>query len=120
MNNIINNITQLLDSMISNIKAMGYSLYAVLAAIVLLLLLMLISRKHKWLVWILLILTAALSLAMLNYVIMGDQILLFFRLTNYLSSFSDFFLIVIGVSYLVVIVLVAIISLIVRRKRAVR
>ncbi|MCK5129729.1 MAG: hypothetical protein KAQ68_07745 [Clostridiales bacterium] len=118
MNNIITNISQFLDNIMSNIKAMGYSIYVVLAVILLLLLFMLISRKHKWLLWILFIITAALSAYMLYYVIMGDQILLFIQAHKFLNSFNNLFLIIAGALFLLVIVLIAIISLILGKKKA--
>ena len=117
MKNIIEWSSELLDNMIINIQAMGYSIYVVLAAILILLLFMLIIRRFKLLTWLILIATATLCIYMLYYVISGVQILLFIKTNNLLSNTHDIFLKAIGGVMLGIIVLSGLLSMIIGKKR---
>lgn len=116
MKNIIIQATEILDKMMSNIKAMGYSLYVVLAVILFLLLFALITRRYKWLLWSFITATSVLSIYILYYVISGIQILLFFNINKFLSYFTNYVLSIGGAVILIIIILSGLISLIAGKK----
>jgi hypothetical protein len=118
MKNIIEWSSELLDNMIINIQAMGYSAYVVLAAILILLLFMLILRRFKLLTWLLLTVTAALCMFMLYYVLSGIQILLFIKINNLLSNIQNIILKASGGVILGIVVFSGLLSMIIGKKRS--
>jgi len=106
-----------LDNMIINIQAMGYSAYIVLAVILVLLLFMLILRHFKLMTWLLLIVTSALCMFMLYYVLSGIQILLFIKINNLLSNLQNIILKTSGGVVLGIIILSGLLSMIIGKKR---
>ena len=93
---IIESASGLISKMILKTQSMGYSIYVMLLSVLILALMILIARRHKWLLWLILIIASTLCAFMLYYFVTDLQIPVFSRIDNLLSGSNDSLLLIGG------------------------